>query len=100
MTMSGVRMRSTKLSGEIDSRNSASFTGSPYSAARSGRRHGAVFAKDDFHEATPTISTAAAQFRSGQNVIAARVLKPPYEPPMTPIRFAGAMPASASQAAQ
>ena len=88
-----------KLMGEIDSRKSASFSGSPYSAARSGLRHGAVRAKNVLKLAMPTMSTAAAHFRSAQNVMAASVMNPPYEPPITPIRSAGATPDSASHPA-
>src|SRR2546428_671222 len=97
--MSGAWIRSMKLMGEIDSRKSASFSGSPYSAARSGLRHGAVRAKNVLKLAMPTMSTAAAHFRSAQNVIAASVMNPPYEPPITPIRSPGATPDSASHPA-
>src|SRR5881296_1958957 len=67
--MSGAWIRSMKLRGEIDSRKSASFSGSPYSTARSGRRQDAVRSKNVLKLAMPTMSTVADRVHAQTNVV-------------------------------
>jgi hypothetical protein len=64
MRKSGVRMRSTCVSGETSCRKSRSCSSDPYSRSRNARRHSAVFSRNVTKLDTPTTTTPAAH-RSG-----------------------------------
>ena len=60
MMKRGDLMRSALLLGDMLSRNSLSFSGSPYSATLSFRLHGPVFFRKVTKFEIPTMSTPAA----------------------------------------
>src|SRR5437588_5850932 len=88
ITSSGALIVPARWIGLISRRNSDSGPlGSPYSFIRSTPRHGGMFWKNVCQSAIPTVSTPASH-SSGSSTRTARVMNPPYEPPMAAVRVA------------